>query len=474
MVAAIGPALPHRVQRQVAEAAERSKTDKDLFADVFFGVKLYPWQKAAMASEGRVETWVAGRRTGKTLANTIDRTHDLVCRGPNRVGYVGGPSVDQAAQYFREIEAACARQTWMAELLKGGAQGIRWAPFPQVTFTNGSVMHGRSTVRDGVYLRGKGAHWVSLTEAAWINDAVYHQVVRALVLDRRGNIRLETTPNGGNYVFGLDERSSLQTRERWIKRDREAYYRAARATVYDNPDLDPLDISAIRAELPEWVWRTEYLAEFVEAGDAVFSWPLLVRLFDHDYPPLGKAFDAVHRYCIGVDLAQVSDYTAIVVLDITGAPPFRIAHWRRFRGVPYMGPGGVVDQVNALREAFNNARVYVDATSEKAVAESIAGAEGVVFTGPERTAMMSHLIVMAENEALALPARFSVLRDEMRALRRVRLAGGGVRADHPRDGYDDTVWALALACRGLRSGLKPAPPEVEAAFRQIQWWPSAA
>src|SRR5262249_4385998 len=157
---------------------------------------------------------------------------------------------------------------------------------------------------------------------------------RALVLDRHGTIHLDTTPQAGSYVQNLFERAT-QPAGRYQKSSLDGYYTASHATSFDNPRLDPLDLAQIKTEIPEWVWRTEYLAEWVDLGDAVFAYDLLLRLFDHDYPPIAERYDNTKRYAIGVDLAQVQDWTAIIVLDITGKPPYKLAHWRRFRGTPY-------------------------------------------------------------------------------------------------------------------------------------------
>jgi phage FluMu gp28-like protein len=462
-----------RAEAELIDLFHRCQNDKALFAKAFFDLDVSPFQLEVLNSSGRVDATVAGRRTGKTTAKVIDCMWDLACNGLERVGFVAAPSLDQAEQYVREIQFAAERSANMRMLLAGGPDKAihRRSGFPTVELVTGGMMHCRSVVQGGRYLRGHGANWVMLAEAAFINDEVYDRAVRPLVLTTGGRIHLDSSPNGDNYVKRIFDRATA-SRGRYTKVSPDRYYSAAHGTVYDNPNIPRADIEAIRSEVPDWVFRTEYLAEFIDAGDTVFSWPLLVKLFDHDYPMLDRG-DITRQYSIGVDLAQVHDYTAICVVDITPPAPFRLAHWRRFRGVPYMGEGGVADQVTELQKAFNHCRVHVDATSERAVAESLPNAEAVIFTGATRTSMLSHLIVMAENQALALPASFTVLRDEMRAMRRFRLAGGGIRADHPRDGFDDTLWSLALALRGVVSrGLQPAPPQIQEAMRQIRWYPS--
>jgi hypothetical protein len=402
----------------------------------------------------------------------VRSVHRLVTQGPGATGIVGAPSLDQASQYIHEIEVAAERSPYMAALIAGGpSKGIsRKDGFPQVEFVTGGTMHCRSTVHDGRYLRGKGADWVALTEACFVRENVYQRVIRPLVLDRRGVIYLDTSPNGDDYVKGLFDRALYPVEgSPFVQRSKDGYYRRTHATVYDNPRLTRQDIESIRQEVPDWVFRVEFLAEFLDDQEAVFSWPLLADLFDQDYAPQTRALPG-HRYAIGLDLAEMHDYTCITVVDLWRAP-YRLAAYRRFRGTPYIGSGGVVDQVLQLREAFGRARVYVDATNEKAVAESIPGAEAVVFTQSSRNAMLSQLLVLCEARNLQLPSAYTVLRDEMRAMRRVRLPSGSIRPDHPRSGYDDTVWSLALACRGIANSRHVGSSNALRVLREAAFYP---
>ncbi len=75
-----------------------------------------------------------------------------------------------------------------------------------------------------------------------------------------------------------------------------------------NPHIDPDEIEAKRRELPELVFRQEYLAEFVVFGAGLVKPEMLVRTPCPDHLPI----------TIGVDLAiserQGADYTAIAAL----------------------------------------------------------------------------------------------------------------------------------------------------------------
>lgn len=422
--------LTHEQRERLERVMDQARRDRAYFAKVFFGLDLAPKQVQALELGGRVQVKVAGRRFGKSTVTLIEVVHALVTNR-RHVWYVTAPSIDQAKIYFAELEQRAGQNPLLARLLKGP---IKWSPFPEATFITGSMLLGRSTARDGVYLRGKGADGVVITEAAFVKDKVYQDVIRAMVLDRKGSLRLETTPNGMNYIYTLYQQGL---------NDPTGYYRSFHATIYDNPRIDPEDIERTRREVPELAWRTEYMAEFVEDDAAVFPWSLLVELFD-DYAPANGP-DNGHRYAIGVDLAKHQDYTVIIVLDIT-KPPYRLAEWHRYQGRLY---ADVVAHVNELQAKYN-ARVFLDATGVgEPVAEQIRNGEGFVFSERTRAELISNLIVLAQQNKLLLPASWTVLRDELRYFRNVR-RGQRVRPEATGGYHDDTVMALALACWSLK------------------------
>lgn len=427
-------ALPHRGVQSVNALVERSR-DIRSFGKVVLGLELSEAQQRMATMTGTINTRIAGRRVGKSVA-TLTRALWYLLTNPRQIWYVTAPSIDQAKLYYDEVEYARERSDALEALITD----TRLSPYPEVRFRNGSVLRVRPAGRG---LRGRGANGVIVTEAAYVPEDVYTQVLRALVLDRNGLLEFESTPNGpSNWTTRLFE----------MGKDLEQHrYRSQHATVYENPLLDRDEIEAIRRELPEYVWRAEYLAEIIDDAEAVFGWPLLMALFAEDYHEQEAALP-YHRYWMGVDLAQVHDFCVLTVLDVSPPPPYRIAAWERFRGLPYVGPDSVVSHIEELRERFGRCPVSIDATMERAVAESVPMAEAVIFNGTVRTGLLSHLVIMCEGRELALPAGYTQLRDEMRYMRRYRLATGYVRADHPRDGFDDCVWSLALACRGIERG----------------------
>lgn len=429
-------ALSEALTEKAAEAVRAARVDRVAFAKSFFGLLPTPRQEELLRLEGRVQVIVAGRRFGKSTMCLIKAVH-ACATGRSRHWFVTAPSIDQAKIYFTELERFSIAHPILARLFNGP---VSYHPFPSVKFKNGSVLEARSTSLDGMYLRGQGADGVVVSEAAWVKDVVWNEVIRALLLDRRGTALVETTPNGGgDWTHRLFMESDGTEEHNWASR--------FHATCYDNTRIDELEIERIRRSIPEMAFRQEYLAEFVDDDSAVFPWTLLQKVFDDDAVEVpGQPIEG-HRYVVGTDLAKKRDYTVVCVLDIT-EEPYRIAEWHRSTNMRYTDVAALVNRV-ALRYG---ARVWLDATGVgEAVFEAIDNAERVVFTQKMRADIIASLVVSMEQAKLVLPPSLEELRQELRYFRLVE-RGGSVKAEAATGFHDDCVMALALAVHGAKSG----------------------
>lgn len=438
------------IEQKISAVLRRSQADKIYFAEAILGIKFGGKQAEAVNLGGKVSVKVAGRRFGKSLTTLADVLHECATK-KCQCWYITAPSIDQAKIYFAEMEQLLGNPKLPFSLMVP-AKKFKWSPFPEVELINGSKIMARSTARDGTYLRGKGADGIIITEAAFIKDRVYTDVIRAMVLDRKGSIRAETTPNGNQgYVYQLFKQGQSDA-------DSNGYYRSFHATAYDNNRLDKAEIDRIKLEIPEIAFRVEYLAEFIDDDTAVFPWSVLQEIFE-DYTP--KAAPIVgHQYTIGVDLAKYQDYTVVTVLDVT-QPPFPLVEWHRYQGKLY---GDIVDQVNGLQQKYK-ALVYLDATGVgDPVSEQVRNCQPFVFTQRSREELISNLIVQVEQKRLLLPAGNTALRDELRFFQRVR-HGMNVRPEAPSGCFDDAVMSLALACWAVRAGGQALSEEVKSLFK---------
>lgn len=433
-------------ERRAKAAVANARKDPVAFARSFFRITPGVRQSEYLRLNNRVQVAICGRRWGKSTMSLIKAVHACLTK-PNQKWVIAGPSIDQANIYFKDFEQYMSSSALLKRLVVPGS--LKYNPYPIVEFKSGSTLTARSTTLQGRYLRGMGLDGIVVTEAAFVPEGVWNEVIRALLLDRKGTAIVETTPNGaGNWTYRLYQKG-LATEadpEDELAQDDLTYYGSFHATCYENERLDRLEIERIKRELPDLAFRQEYLAEFVDDQSVVFPWHVLERVFDDDYSPKNRP-DNGHRYVIGVDLAKYRDWTVICVLDTT-EEPYRIAEWHRFQGRRSVD---VAALVNELCEKYA-AKAYLDATGVgEAVAEEVRAAERVVFTPKVRDDIISELLVAVEQARVKLPAGLTELRDEMRHFRRVE-HGSRVKAEAPRGEHDDAVFGLGLAVYGARAG----------------------
>jgi len=83
--------------------------------------------------------------------------------------------------------------------------------------------------------------------------------------------------------------------------------------------------------------------------------------------------------------------------------------------------------------------------------------EGVLFTGPNRLDLATHLKEAMQDRKMRLPAGDVVLRADLHAIQS-NVGPTGVRrlvADGDTDGHADRFWAIALAVSGAASAYQP-------------------
>lgn len=128
------------------------------------------------------------------------------------------------------------------------------------------MMPGGGTVQvrsadDPASLRGEGLDKVVIDEVAHIRkfDEVWEQSLRPALSDRLGRALFISTPKGYNHFYELFKRA--ETSGDWA---------SFQFPTSANPFIDPQEIEDARKDLPELVFRQEYLAEFVQLAGALF------------------------------------------------------------------------------------------------------------------------------------------------------------------------------------------------------------
>ena len=302
-------------------------------------------------------------------------------------------------------------------------------------------------------MAGEGIRGVVLDEFSLMQQIVWTEYVQATLIDYGGWAAFAGVPKGRNWAANLW--SAAAGREGW---------RQLHATSYDNPFNDPAAIDRIRQEVPESLFRQEYLAEVVDDAGGVFRGVAAVSTA----VPAGPKPDNTGQYVFGIDWAFSHDYTAVCVMD---AVERRQVHLDRFNGVDYSlqrerilalahryRPSVIVAEANAmgrpnneeLRRAYPHVQDFTTGNlSKQEIIQALAGA-----------------IERGQITLLNDPVQIG----ELQAYEGERLPGGATRYGAPDGMHDDTVMALALAYQAIATrprAMPAAQPEQESRWRRL-------
>lgn len=286
------------------------------------------------------------------------------------------------------------------------------------------------------HLRGMGLDLAVLDEAAFMPPTLWPEVVRPMLLERRGHALFLSTPRGRNWFYDLFTLGLDPEEPDWA---------SFHFTSYHNPLITMGEIDAVRRTTPERVFAAEYMAEFSDDAGQVFRG---VRRAAN--APVGAVPLPDRIYIAGVDWGREFDYTVIAVIDATNG---QVVALDRFNAISWAAQRG---RLRALADRWGPAVIWAEANSIGAVNIEALQNEGLPVrpfhtTSASKGPLIDGLALAIEREEIAL-LPYEVLLNELEAYAMTRLPGGGFRYSAPSGGHDDTVIAVALAWYGVKHG----------------------
>ncbi len=335
------------------------------------------------------------------------------------------PTYQMASQVWRDLKALCA--TTPSIRIHEQERRMDWS--------NGGTVAIRST-HYADNLRGAGLDYAVLDEAAFMSANVWPQVVRPMLLERRGGALFLSTPYGRNWFWELYQLGLDAAQPEW---------RSFHFTSYDNPLIAPEELAAIQQVTPEFVWREEYLAEFVTDSGQVFR-----EIAAAVTAPAGARPVSGRRYIGGIDWGRDHDATVIVIID---AESREIVALDRFTQISWALQRG---RLAALCQQWQPRVVWAEANSIGTVNIEALQAEGLPVrpfqtTASSKPALIEGLALAIERREIGLMPD-EILLHELAAYRMERRPEGGYRYSAPPGLHDDCVIATALAWYGVQQG----------------------
>lgn len=381
----------------------------------------HPGQAKVSAELRRFNVLACGRRWGKTLFGR-DR-----CLRP----MLAGKPVGWFAPNYRYLE-----DPWrdfvklLAPITKPG--GLSKQERRIEISTGGSLEFWTLDNPDAGRSR-RYAH-VVIDEAGMVRglEPAWNESIRPTLADFRGSADFYGTPKGRNFFWTLFVRGQDASEKEW------ASWQMPTST---NPYIDPHEIAAARAGMPERSFLQEFEAAFLEEAAGVFRG--VEKAIDKGRTEADAPNPAYH-YSNGCDLARVEDFTVLTSIDPTGRQcfhdRFNQISWDRqigalkamaeaYRGTTFMDTTGIGDPIH---EQATKAGVHVSPFH---------------FTNASKQALIDHLAMGIEQGKIRLmdiPAQTA----ELLAYEYSLSPSRKVIMNAPAGMHDDCVIGLALAWWG--------------------------
>lgn len=389
--------------------------------------ELHSEQQRIVDEARRFNVLACGRRFGKTMLGIdllIDKALDGLPVGWFSPTYRMLGEVWKAVHDItRPLHVRVSMQEHRIELLTGGVIDC-WS------------LDAADSVRGRKYQR------VVIDEAAMVpnlSDA-WQAAIRPTLTDYQGDAYLLSTPKGINFFHECYQRGLDPLQPDW-----QSWHSPTTA----NPYINPVEVEAARQELPEQVFRQEYLAEFLQNEGAVFR--NIDACLSEDNT---EAKYQRHYRCqifAGVDWGQQNDFTVISIVCATCKQEIDFDRFNRIEWAFQRA------RLKAIMDRWQVAAVMVETNSIGQPNLEALQREGLPVRGFETTAaskpplIQSLALAFERAEYRWLPD--SVARMELLSYEAKRNpTTGRMTYSAPSGGHDDTVMARAIALECVQRG----------------------
>lgn len=237
----------------------------------------------AIDNDGKYFFVSIGRQFGKTILGENQGIKWCVENANWKVAWIS-PTYKQCKKVFKEVVKALGKCPFYQKAPNHSELYF--------TFNNGSEFKFYSAeAYDSI--RGETFDAAIGDEMAYWKPQVWDEVIKATLLVRGKKFLGLSTPKGKGQFYKLHKLSENNNN-----------YKSFRGTSYDNPFIDPSEIDEAKLNLPDHIFRQEYLAEFLDDGSGVFR-----NIKECVKESKGD------EYYAGVDLGRADDYTVLTIID---------------------------------------------------------------------------------------------------------------------------------------------------------------
>lgn len=227
------------------------------------GLEPDPWQVEILKSSAQQIIMLVSRQGGKSTISSIRALHRALYT-PSSLVLLLAPSYRQSKELFRKVKDVYNTLPSPVPLSTESALEGEFANFSRIVALPGK----EATIRGF-----SGVSLLIVDEASRVPDELY-QAVRPMLAVSGGDILLLSTPHGKRGFYHHE----------WTEGG--ADWHRTKITAHQCPRISRAWLEAERERIGDWWFRQEYLCEFVETEDQVFSYADIQRALDTSVKPL--------------------------------------------------------------------------------------------------------------------------------------------------------------------------------------------
>jgi hypothetical protein len=221
------------------------------------------WQASVLRSTSHQIILLVSRQGGKSTVSSVRALHRALSV-PRSLVLLLAPSYRQSKELFKKV-----RDVYNA---LDDAPRLSSESSLEITFDNGSrivALPGKEATIRGF----SGVSLLIVDEASRVPDELY-QAIRPMLAVSGGDILLLSTPFGKRGFFHHE----------WTTGGAE--WHRTKITAYECPRITKEWLDHERETIGPWWFNQEYLCEFVESIDSVFSYEDIQAALDPEVTPL--------------------------------------------------------------------------------------------------------------------------------------------------------------------------------------------
>jgi hypothetical protein len=240
----------------------RHALDPAAFALEVLGLDLDPWQRDVISRPSKRDLLNCSRQAGKSTTAAVLGLHEALYR-PGSLTILVSPSQRQSSELFRKV-------TELRELLPTPPELSEDNKLSMSVRGGGRVL---SLPGSEATIRGfSGATLIVEDEASRVDDALYFSI-RPMLAVKGGRLILMSTPFGKRGHF-------------WREWSAGTGWNRVEVPATAVPRISAAFLEEERRSMGDWWFEQEYLCQFKEATDAVFSHAAVMGALSDDVTPL--------------------------------------------------------------------------------------------------------------------------------------------------------------------------------------------